>query len=333
MAVPGVNVSPTDATGIYPSDLIIKKAIEAGIAELRSNAWLQDYVFAGLNSDDITSPFYGQASINRFKEWFRSVDIKTYINVRLGDVTAPAVTINLVGSVEEENTLSDLHVGPIQEDVPVTASGPGLWPPLTSPFTPQYTVANGQLLLPASIQVDLFPGMVVVDGTGKVWPIQDVLDDQTVVIQPGIVTDFSGSTIRAATPAIVQTIESALFRDTYLIGCHVQAEPAYLVYLHAVIMFVLLRGRQFFLEGRGLERTALNSTDFSKNQEFDVENMFSRYINLSGYVRHAWPKFRYARLTGVNTTLIIDGLTTLPPDAQPAKDQLWVGEEDVDSIG
>lgn len=331
MPVPGVNVPPTSATGIFPSDLILKKAIEAGIAECRSNQWLLDYVFAGLNFDDLTSTQYGQKDINQFKQWFLATDIKVYMNVRLGEPTGPSVTINLVNSTEEENSLSDLNWDQIQEDVPVTASGPGLWPALTSPFTPQYTATTGQLLLPASIQLDLYPGMNIVDSYGKVWPIQDVLDRQTVVVQSGIVTSFQNSTIRAATPAIVQSLEMAMFKETYLIGCHALGEPTFLVYLHSLIMFVLLRGRQVFLEGRGLERTSLSSTDFARNQEFESENVYSRYISLTGYVRHAWPKFRSMKITGVSTQIIMDGMLNVPPDAQPAKDQLWVGEKD--SIG
>ena len=258
MAIPGVDPIPTSALGIAPSDLIIKRAIEAGLAELHSNAWLLDYVMASLNFDDLSSSTYGQRDINQFKRWFQNTDIKTYINTRLGDVTAPCVTINLVSSAEaDENTLSDLGPDPVQEDVPTTAAGPGLWPPLTNTFTPQYTVTTGQLLLPASVQIQLFPGLVVVDGTGKIWPIQDVLDNQTVLLQSGIVTNFAGSTIRSALPALVQTIESAVFRESFLLGCHVTGEPAHLVYLHSVILFILLRGRQFFLEARGLERTSL----------------------------------------------------------------------------
>jgi hypothetical protein len=329
MAVPGVNPVPTSALGIAPSDLIIKKAIDASLEELRANQWLLDYVFAGLNFDDLTSTTYGQKDINEFKKWFLATDIESYINVRLGDITMPAVTINLVNSVEEENTLSDLGPDPVQEDVPVSASGPGLWPALTNPFTPQYTVTTGQLLLPASVSIQLFPGMVIVDGSGLVWPIQDVLDDQTVQLQTGIVTNFAGSTVRSATPAMVQTIESAMFRETYLIGCHVSGEPAHLVYLHGVILFVLLRGRQFFLEGRGLERTALTSTDFARNQDLgEAENAYSRYINMSGYVRHSWPKFRYQKIAGVSIQIIMDGMVNLPKDAQPSRDQLWIGTGD-----
>src|ERR1035437_10032368 len=236
MAIPGVNVAPTSALGIAPSDLIIKKALDAGIAELRSNQWLLDYVQAGLNFDDLTSATYGQKDINRLKEWFINTDIKTYINTRLGEPTAPSVTINLVNSTEEENTLSDLGPDPVQEDVPTSAAGPGLWPVLAGPFTPVYSVSTGQVILPGSVTIGLFPGMNIVDGTGKVWPIQDVLDDQTAVIQSGVVTNFTNSTLRAATPSITQGIESAMFRETYLIGCHAQGEPAHLVYLYSIIM-------------------------------------------------------------------------------------------------
>lgn len=319
----------TQATGIFQSDLLIKRGIEAGIAELRSSAWLQDYVMAGLVFDALTNDDYGQKTVDRFKEWFKATNIPVIINARLGEITATSVSINLGNSAEEENQLADVGPDPFQEDVQPDAQTP--WPALTVPFVPKYNSATGLLNIPASIAIDLFPGMVIVDAFGKVYPILTVSDNNTCTIEAGLVPDFRNAVIKASSPTTTQTLESARFREQFVIGCHVNTEAEHLMFLHSVLMFILCRGRQVLFEARGFDRIALTSTDFLKGEEFERENIWRRYITVSGYCQHTWPKARFQKITGVSSQVQIIGGANLPSNAQPAKDQNWEG--DLDSIG
>ena len=81
------------------------------------------------------------------------------------------------------------------------------------------------------------------------------------------------------------------FRERYQIGCHVHGEPYLLLYLHAAVVFILMRNKEDLLERRGFELSTLSSTDIVPSEYFEdtTENAYSRYITLEGDVEMSWP--------------------------------------------
>lgn len=319
--------TPTEATGIFQSDMLIRHAILAGFKDLRANDWLLDFVCQGLNQDNLTSDIYGQKEILALKNWFLKTEIPVIVNGSLVGVKSPSITCALVSSNEQENTMGDVHYVP-QEDV---VDAP--WPDLTPKFDPVFDVATGKVTLPIIITVGIFPGMNIIDAQGLAHEILSADDDHVFYIAPGTPQDFRGATIRAGSPAMLQTLESAAFTETYQLGCHVEGEPLQLIFLHSLLVFVLKRGNQVYLEGRGFEKSTISSTDFAKNEYYNVENAWSRYVSITGTVRSTWPKFRYQKITGVNSYIAITGAGNLPPDSQPPKSETWIGDKDIDSLG
>lgn len=322
-------MATTEATGIFQSDILIRHALLAGFRDLRANQWLLDYVCAGLRQDELTNRTYGQKEIDALKKWFNSTEIPVIVYGSLVDVKSPAVTIALVSSTEDENTLGDIHYTP-QEDV---ADAP--WPALSEPFSARFDPLTGRVTVPVAITTDIFPGMVIVDAAGVAHEILDVEDERVFTIADRAVVDFRGAVLKAGSPSTLQTLESAVFREQYQIGCHVSGEPLQLIFLHTLVVFVLLRGRQVLLEARGFEKSNFSSSDFSKNEFFQVENAWTRYIALNGIVRQAWPKFRFEKLTGIKTAIKVIGAGHLPPESRPPSTQLWMGDldDENDSVG
>jgi hypothetical protein len=323
--------TPTsEATGIFQSDLLIRHAVVEGFKELRANQWLLDYVMAGIKFDDLTKKVYGQKDVDNMKKWFLKTDIPVIVYGSLVAVEAPAITIALQSSNEAENTLGDVHYVP-QEDVP-----DGAWPDLTPVFAAILNVTTGLVTVPISVVVDIFPGMVIMDAEGVSHEILTVESERVFTIESGLVHDFSHCTLRAGSPATLQTLESAAFNETYQLGCHVAGEPLQLVFLHSLLCFILLRGRQDFLEGRGFEKSTFSSSDFAKNEYFAVENAWTRYITITGSVRQCWPKRRYSKITGVVSRIRPIGSGNLPSESRPVDGQSWIGDLDVldrDSVG
>jgi hypothetical protein len=105
--------------------------------------------------------------------------------------------------------------------------------------------------------------------------------------------------IKSANPAYITELESAVFRETYAIGCHVDSEPVHLTYLHSIVVFILKRYNQSLLEARGFERMTLNSADFRRDDESLPEFLYSRYCQVSGAVRQSWPKSVTMKGTGI----------------------------------
>lgn len=279
----------TTALGIHQSDVIIRTAIIAAINDLRANPWLLDWAFASLPRDELTASTYGEAEVARAKEWFLNTNIPVFLNVARTDVKFPCITVGLQASaeVESEGTLGDTHYIPFEEDEhfgPVTLAGP---------FTPtSYDRATGTITLDKD-DVGSFviaPNMVVVTRTGSKYPILDVHDATTFVIEPGTITNLSDFVINSADPAYVAELESSLYREVYAIGAHVESEPVHLTYLHSILVFILLRYKESLLEARGFERSVISSQDLRVDSEMVPEFVYSRYCQVTGYVRQSWPK-------------------------------------------
>lgn len=298
--------SMTEAKGIFQSDVIFRTALVMAIADMRANPWLLDHVFASLIQDEQTASSYGEKERQRAKDWFLKTAIPVVLDYRFEDMEYAMVSISLVESSEAENTLGDIHYIP-QEEVEAD------WPPLSGTFNPTaYSPATGILRLPTSVsdQLIVVAGMVIVDKVGRTHEIQSIIDKNTVVITPGTVADFSNSIVKGQKPRLLQAVESLSFKESYRIGCHVHGEPFHLTWLHSVISFCLLRYKQALLEARGFERSVMNSTPFAKNEALGIENYWTRYINITGFVRNYWPKVLSERITSVSTNGS-DGLPTL----------------------
>jgi hypothetical protein len=335
--VPPKPAAGTEITGIFQSDIAIRNALMEAIADLRRNSWLLDFVFAGVPQDTLTADKYGTKDVKAAKKWFLSTNIPVMLNVLPNAVKFPCVSIALSGSAQDQDTLGDVHYQPeeaVQSDWPILAAQ--LTPTSWIPSTGTIVFNPNQLGFDADGTGGLIvvPGMVVVDSTGNSWPILGVVDYQTVQIQPNVNTNLTGCQIRSSQPGLIATVESSVFRETYVIGCHVQSEPVWLVYLHSIIAFCLLRYKQRLIEGRGYEISTFSSSDFSKNNYFgDQESVYSRFITVSGICRQVWPKDVVEAITDVEfqPTLLGSQPVVKPTDSvQSARNQAWLGEGDAD---
>lgn len=323
-----------EANGIHQSDVIIRTALVAALADMRANPWLLDYVFSSLPRDAQTFKDYGEKSVDAAKDWFLKTDVPVSMVPRIDEGRWPRITISLADSQETENTLGDVHYEPVQ------FQSTGDWHALTDPFTPpSYNPQTGKIGLPTTITEDLkvVAGMHIIDHVGREHLI---LGDEEgfIFIQAGTIVDLRDAVIKGVKPITAVWMESAAFKETYHIGIHVGGEPVYLTWLHSIVSFALLRYRQALLEARGFERSSITSSDFQKNDTFEGELVFSRYITVSGVVRNYWPKAITSTIDSVTGELRINPADKLPVGQNDVgkEDALWIGENDIldkDSIG
>lgn len=272
--------------GIHQSDIVIRSAVVAALADMRANPWLLDYVFASLPQDTLTWKEYGERDLQQAKKWFLSTNIEVSVLPRFNESQWPQITIELLESTEvvPEAIIGDVNYDPT-EDNDMT------WPALTQSFVPiSYTPSTGLIRLAADCEAWLGPGMFIIDRQGKSHEITEVTDQRTFKIDPGTVADFRSSVIKGHRPNWKVDVESSSFKETYRLGVHCQGETVHLTWLHAIVQFALLRYKQVLLEARGFERSTISSSQVSLDQRFETENIFSRYVTISGYVRQFWPK-------------------------------------------
>ena len=303
-------------TGIAQSDMIIRHALLEGIADMRRQPWLLDFVFASLSQDTLTQAAYGAREVEQARRWFLKTEIPVFLAGPPVKPVFPSVSIALQASDEVENVIGDVHYD-VQVDID---SG---WRDLCTGFAPSaYDEVTGVMTVPEAVaaEVLVFPGMLILDRTGTAHEILGT-GVNTITISPGAVDFGPQTTVRGQRPAQTVTLETCATRESYLVGCHAQGEFQHVLNLHSIIRFILFRYRQALLEARGFERCQVTASDPRRNADFGTEFVYSRQILVSGFTRQVWPKLRSDKITGV-VTVAAPGEVVLSPE------DLWLADSD-----
>jgi hypothetical protein len=283
-----------------------------------------DYCFASLLWDPLTNPDARLKQIETAKEWFLTHQFPVVSYPKLDQMQFPCITVATQESAENGNTLGDIHETPeIAGDSPT--------PLVIGPFSAKgYDLVTGTITLPDSLTpIYVSTRMEVVDKTGKVFGIIKSGDGLTVNIPVKSLGDFSKMILRNITPNSITDVESAFFSETFSVGCHTQGDPVFTIYLTSILMFILLRYRETYLEARGFERSTLKVGSLIplENLVEGKENVFSRYITLNGFVQHVWPKYTWPVVSSMVTSVVVDSADTTPAPLDPST-ALWRGVND-----
>lgn len=323
----------TSTKGIFQSDVLIRTAIIRGFDELTEKPWLLDYAFAWLPDDELTrrAENYGDEGLRNAKDWILNNGVTVSMAYRTDRPKLPLIGIELLDSTEAQATLGDVHHD-TSEDV---AGNDVLINPQSAlgPFTPKsYSSSTGKVVLPENLSTStLFPGMILFDvSTNKGYPILEVVDLSSFFIDPGVTANFTRAYVAPRDSFLVVPLQSLLFRESYRLTCYVQGNPAHLLFLHAALMFVLLRNKVKLLEGRGFENFTITSGVMSGTaSEGDSQAIFERSVTVSGQVRQYWPGEPSKKLDGI----IINPIRIIGPQSPQGviaqvSEQGWAMEED-----
>lgn len=280
---------------IFAGDVIIKEAIEQGLDDMKKNPWLLNDVLSQFTGESALQNKYGKKEIDAAKEWFANNPIHVYLQHRLDKDALPAVTIGLGSSVEDPDmkTTADLS-SEVETLMPGDIGKP--IPYILKPFVPaSYDEDNGIVGVPAEIDISMItPGMILVDpATGNGYEIEDVGPENTLKVQDGLDIDAAKLAVVPQFQIYRVRREHTFFKETYNIGCHVHGDPSTLLWLHAIVLYSLLRYRESLLEGRSFAQSLVASSDLIPNSTMSTpggENFYSRYITLTGQVENSWLK-------------------------------------------
>ncbi len=284
------------------------------LQELRAHPYLLDYCFAHLVDDELTSGSYGVRERDKAKRWFLRTDIPVVMDYKQTAPEGPQISIGLIDSTEAESTLSDVHYQPV-EDVE------SIWPVLAGPFAAaSYSAQTGLVVIPQAVAAELVvaPTMLLFDAAGRSAVVTSVESRTSFKVTPGIQLDLRQATLRGAQPALVQELESVQFKEVYRIGSHAIGESSQLIWLHSIAVFILLRYKQAFMEARGFERSVISCGPFAKDARWgDTQDLWTRFITVSGYARTYWPKRADQRITTVAGTATFERVNELPLGTEP----------------
>lgn len=322
----------TSTKGILQSDILIRTAIMEALDEVRKTPWLLDFVFSWMVSDELTRSQYGEKELDEAKRWFLNSEIIVTMSYRVDRPQLPCIAIELIDSVEDVATLGDVNLeGPYEEiDGTETVIQPQ---PVLGPFTPKsYNSSTGKITLPDNLNtIQIFEGNIIFDiKTNKGYQIISIYDDSSFFINPGVNANFTKAYIAPLSSLYTVALESLSFRENYRLRCYVNTAPVHLTFLHSILLFQMLRKKEDLLEGRGFERSTINSGPIGAWEgEGNVELTWYRDITTTGYVRQYWPKKITPKLDGINFGIkIMDSGSTPPSIQDQVINQGWELEDD-----
>lgn len=308
--------------GVHSSDIIIRQALAMAFADLRAKPWKLQAAFRSLLTDVETAEIYGEKLRRKAVAWFMENDVPVVMNTIRQSMNANYVAVTLLESTEAEVTLGDVHHEPFE----ATDSE---WPVLVGPFDAFYDPDTGEFDVPESAGRP-FASMILVDSANRPYPILDVAG-QTVTLDPGLVLDLRQATLRAGLPNVIRPVESGSFREAYAVDVHAHGDPIHLTWLHSIVVFSLLHYRQFLLEARGFERSSISSGEFRQDNQTSAEATWARTIQVTGFVRHSWPKEGAERTLGADPNLRIlqpgSAVNTFSPEPDQSEEAQYLAQD------
>lgn len=320
-------------TGIFQGDLIIKTAIELAIGDLRKEPWIIEDMFRSLIENPYLATKYGMKEIDRAKEFILNNNIPVYLRHRVDKQDFPCITIS-VGSSQEDKSLATLgDLSPYVEEYAASDIGTPI-KYIVKPFDPvSYDPSTGIVEVPENTDGYLYvrAGMVAVEPeTGNGYIIEGkagtngfkIIANAPITGKIGVIPEFQIYRARR---------ERTISQENYNIGCHVQGDPSTLIFLHSLVKYALYRYREGLLEAVNFQLSNLSSTDLIRNEAFNIENVYSRWVTLTGQCEESWVKTPFRVIESVELTdssddLIPQGIRILSnsePPNQSAHD-IWI---------
>lgn len=327
-----------DTIGIFQGDLVIKTAIELAIEDMRKNPWVIEDIFRSLVENPLLAKKYGMKEVARAKEFLLNNNIHIYMRHRLDKMEYPCVTITIGNSTEDKSlaTLGDQSVA-FEEYEPDQIGKPIRF--LVKPFQPlSYDSATGVVEMPKDIEEYRYvdKGMLLVDPTtGGAFVINGKAGDNGVQIAAGSQLPTGKLAIIPQYHIYKARRERAISQEQYTIGCHTHGDPSTLIFLFSLVKYSLYRYREGLLEHNNFQLSNLSCTDMIKNEQMAEENVYSRWITLSGQVEESWVKtpFRFIEAISINdperdeSVTFQAGIKILSKDAPltvEPEEEIWV---------
>jgi len=283
----------SDINGIFQGDLIIKAAVELALDDMRKNPWVIHDVFSSLIENPILSQRYGLKEINRAKEFILNNNIPVYMAQRIDKMEYPCITISIGASNEDKSlaTLGDQSVA-FEDYAPNQIGKPIKF--LVSPFKPSsYDPETGIVEIPDSVEEYRYidKGMLLLDPkTGGAFVIEGKAGTHGLQIEVGSKLPKGELAIIPQYHIYRARRERAISQEQYNIGCHAHGDPSTLIFLFSVVKYALFRYREGLLEYNNFQLSNLSATDMIRNDNLAEENVYSRWITLSGQVEESWVK-------------------------------------------
>lgn len=268
------------------TEFVLETVLRDGLGELKATPTKLDDIFSRFLEAQFINQ-YGQAKIDQIKTYIANNQIRIVHGLAMVPTNMPCISIQLVRAdeAEEDQNLgndyleSDATVAP-QVYVPVV--DPGTYDTLTG----KLTVINLADLSP------ICPGMVFVDASDVkfpiVAPISNLSGNKYISIGSGQTPDLSpGGRIESSIDFTRTDRRMIRIRETISLGCHSKDDLHLTKFLYYILVYIL-KSRQDSLIARGVELDKGTGNIFDRADEFEGENIFSRYLDFNCLTEFVW---------------------------------------------
>jgi hypothetical protein len=288
---------------IWQGDVFFRRIIELTLQDIKKEPWLVDDILSDFINDPMLSGMYGQKEIENAKKWLKENEISVFLPHRMDMEKMPCVTIS-IGSNSEDKSLARLaDQTPCVDTYDASDIGRAI-PYIVKPFSYiSYDQITGYFEIPPEVDLTIInPGMVVIDPkTGGGWAVTNK-DANGIYIVEGTVITATEVGILPQYRIYKARREIATFQERISIGCHVHGDPHSLLWLYSIMMYGLLRYREGVLESRNFQLSNIETSDMIRNDAFQSigENVYSRFITITGQVENTWVKAPKRILESIN---------------------------------
>lgn len=298
------------------TDLLIKSAIDSGIADLRKNKYLLTDIFPVMvtENDPLLAQYQGTDYRNAY-QWFSETDIKTVLYLRRDLPSFPCISIALVSSQEDtsKDSLGDVNVFPMGDIDPQSVQRPPT--KVYRNFTPtSYNPSTGTITMPSNLNTyQLAPElhMLVEKNSGRGFTIQRVIDFQNFQILPNQTLDITDVYIAPVSDTWNAHYGRSRFNDSYEIGVHGNSQPTEAIWLSQIVEYILLKYKAKLFEQRGLILSTFSEGNVSRNENYLADTVYSRYFSVNFQSETTWIESIAPKIAKVNGGVyIIDDKAT-----------------------
>jgi hypothetical protein len=278
---------------MYSLDLIAQLTISRGLAYLRAHPDNLDDIFAMWDSPDLKNAM-GDRAIKSIKKWFADNDIPVRLSFNLTPQSVPAYSIHLAQAVED---IPDAFFGDHEGEETTHDTTPDVkifW------FVPEATSIDsnaGTALITVPSELEMCPSRTqhkVRDFKQQVYDILDINTD-TRIIQidlGGLTPDLSKVQVESFIDYSVAKRGATIFNEQVDIGIHAHADPDMVLWMYYILLWILFRFKPD-MERMNLELTTVTASDFTRDNQYLGENIFSRWVRLSGKTFISWKEENY----------------------------------------
>ncbi len=323
---------------IWQGDVFFRRVIELILRDVRQNPWLLDDILSDFITDPMLSGIYGQKEIENAKKWITDNEISVFLPHRMDLEKMPCVTIAIGTNMEDRSLARMADMTHLVETLNPTQIGKVV-PYIIAPFYyTSYDQATGFFEVPSSVDLIIIqPNMAVINPQTGAGFLITSKSNNGFFITPGTAINFDVIAIIPEYRIYKARREVATFQENISIGCHVHGDPNALLWLYSIMMYGLLRYREGLIESRNFQISNLTTTDMIRNDAFQGfgENVYSRFITLTGQVENTWIKAPKRIIETINIIEGIDaGLVMINkdggqvPDIIDPEEEIWTSKTD-----